>query len=435
MLSPFFHTAYDPTDLPGGSLHPLGFERGYLALAEQLLPDLTNVANAPRYHSMLCAAAELARGVNATNTREGAAERLKVVKRFEKLWAAGNALAARASGRELSGLRGISYANRAISEVGPGDSVTPDSFDLLERQVQAGGIGIYGSVAARLGLLGEGRSLRPTEGRGRQLGQAFLVGTSCPQAVRSAATEPGQSVKAGVLQTWGQSALLNRPTADAEALLLKQAANENPRRAEVLKLLKRHPQLDGESELDRLQRIRLKLPGRAADLATLLDLIQAYEGLYQHLQLVFERVLWRCRMDGVVSDSELKMDAPVGEARQRCSMLSATLLARIDSATDPGTQAVLHKLDDVRELGRAAAAAKDGAELVAVVVERHTKVQHGKFDGGRRKLPWIEPTEGGLSLTISNVGGLDRPITAPEEVAAHQYRTYAADQLNRAAHV
>ena len=51
-----------------------------------------------------------------------------------------------------------------------------------------------------------------------------------------------------------------------------------------------------------MRRIRLKLPGKAADLATLLDLIQAYEGLYQHLQLVFERVLWRCRMDGVVSD-------------------------------------------------------------------------------------------------------------------------------------
>lgn len=45
----FFLTAYDPSDLPGGSLDPLGFERGYLFLADKILPGLTNVANRPRY--------------------------------------------------------------------------------------------------------------------------------------------------------------------------------------------------------------------------------------------------------------------------------------------------------------------------------------------------------------------------------------------------
>lgn len=41
---PIFLTAYDPSDLPGGSLDPLGFERGYLCLADKILPGLTNVA-------------------------------------------------------------------------------------------------------------------------------------------------------------------------------------------------------------------------------------------------------------------------------------------------------------------------------------------------------------------------------------------------------
>lgn len=28
----FFITAYDPSDLPGGSLDPMGFDRGYLPI-------------------------------------------------------------------------------------------------------------------------------------------------------------------------------------------------------------------------------------------------------------------------------------------------------------------------------------------------------------------------------------------------------------------
>ena len=35
---PVFLTAYDPSDLPGGSLDPLGFERGSLFLADKILP-------------------------------------------------------------------------------------------------------------------------------------------------------------------------------------------------------------------------------------------------------------------------------------------------------------------------------------------------------------------------------------------------------------
>ena len=55
-----FLTAYDPVDLPGTSIDPLGFERRYLFLADKILPGLTNVANRPRYFSALCAGAYLA---------------------------------------------------------------------------------------------------------------------------------------------------------------------------------------------------------------------------------------------------------------------------------------------------------------------------------------------------------------------------------------
>ena len=54
-----FLTAYDPSDLPGTSIDPLGFERGYLFLADKILPGLTNVAAHPRYFALLCAGIHL----------------------------------------------------------------------------------------------------------------------------------------------------------------------------------------------------------------------------------------------------------------------------------------------------------------------------------------------------------------------------------------
>jgi len=48
-----FLTAYDPSDLPGSSIDPLGFERGYLYLADKISPGLTNVASRPRYFAAL----------------------------------------------------------------------------------------------------------------------------------------------------------------------------------------------------------------------------------------------------------------------------------------------------------------------------------------------------------------------------------------------
>ena len=53
---PVFWTTYDPLDLASGSLDPLGFARGYLALADRFLPSFTTVTTVPRYVSMLCAA-------------------------------------------------------------------------------------------------------------------------------------------------------------------------------------------------------------------------------------------------------------------------------------------------------------------------------------------------------------------------------------------
>ena len=96
-----------------GSLDPLGFARGYLALADRLLPSFTTVTTVPRYVSMLCAALKAVQthfrhesGMASSKVRQ---ERLKLVKAYERAWALACGLAARdgTSGAEaVGGLRG-----------------------------------------------------------------------------------------------------------------------------------------------------------------------------------------------------------------------------------------------------------------------------------------------------------------------------------------
>jgi hypothetical protein len=58
---------------------------------------------------------------------------------------------------------------------------------------------------------------------------------------------------------------------------------------------------------------------------------------------------------------------------------------------------------------------------------RHSDVQRGKFDGGRRKMPWLEVTTGRISLTMTRVGGLSGEAVSPQDIAPHPYRLAAAD--------
>src|SRR5438093_13612545 len=100
---PLFLTAYDPSDLPGGSLDPLGFERGYLFLADKILPGLTNVADRPRYFSVLCAGALIADIDISDPPRLQYRRRLDCIQQFELFWATANVLASQqASDDELS---------------------------------------------------------------------------------------------------------------------------------------------------------------------------------------------------------------------------------------------------------------------------------------------------------------------------------------------
>jgi len=171
-----FLTAFDPTDLPSMSIDPLGFERGYLFLADKILPGLTTVVDVPRYLGVLCAGMQLGEVDRGLPARRQYELRREAVLRFERLWGLACGLAARRGDMPIVGLRGLRYVEREIERLERKEEKQATArFKLLSRQAPYGVIGIYGNVASGMGLV-EWDVFDLTPGRGDPLAAAFIEG-------------------------------------------------------------------------------------------------------------------------------------------------------------------------------------------------------------------------------------------------------------------
>ena len=199
-----FLTAYDPSDLPGRSVDPMGFERGYVFLADKILPGLTNAGSRPRYFSMMCAGSYLAQTDATELPKSQYRKRLDHLLRLERFWALANVLASQSDDnepRKLAGLRGVQDAtNRAKWLIAKGQNETNGDFKMLARQVPYGAIGIYGSVADGMRLL-DRKTLMLTPDLGERLAEAFIHETSLPTSLKKAvhAAQYGPSFQFGRL--------------------------------------------------------------------------------------------------------------------------------------------------------------------------------------------------------------------------------------------
>lgn len=434
---PVFLTAYDPSDLPGGSLDPLGFERGYLLLADKILPGLTNVADRPRYFSVLCAGAFLAEVDVADPPRVQYQKRLDHILRFERFWALANVLASHDQQDEelpVSGIRGVTYASaKAGSLLRAGGNRTDSDFQLLSRQVPYGVVGIYGAVADGMRFI-DRKTLTLTPDLGERLGEDFLKHTLTPQALIKA-VQDDTDITLSKLAEWGARAHIAGETVPIEQECLAEALHCNPVRSRMAAVLFEHPFLEqDDSELRRLSRLLPDLTTQAEnrDLHEAVTAILAYEASYRLAMLGFERLLWLCRTlpSAAIEPADIAGDAVL---KRVCSELPATsqgLSSALDSATTEQFRQDLHRLEDTRRfLERAAAACVSPEALTRELMERHSDVQRGKFDNGRRKMPWLEVTAGRISLTMTRVGGLDREATTHVQITPHPYRLSSADAL------
>ncbi|MFM1770338.1 MAG: hypothetical protein RJA22_2867 [Verrucomicrobiota bacterium] len=430
-----FLTAYDPSDLPGASIDPLGFERGYLLLADKILPGLTNVASRPRYFAVLCAGVSLC-GVAADGPpREVGRARQEMLLRFERYWALGNVLA---RPERSGGVRGVTYAQNHAAEVRRrGETRISAAYRLLSRQGQYGAIGIYANVADGMRFLNRD-DFTLTPALGEVAAEAFLEETGLPASLRRAVvndTDVGWST----LADWGERAHVDAPIRPREAACLGEALHAHDMRSRMAGLLRAHPfRAEADTELARLGRIErtLQRTGEHADLREALACIRAYESCYQLAQLALERLLWICRHHAGAAATlrELGGDAILRQVRERLPAQANRWLESLDQASTPGFRENLDRLADVRRFVEiAAGSAGDHGAFVDALVSRHTDIQHGKFDHGRRKMPWLERTGDQLALTMTRAGGRHGEATAPEDIAPHPYRTAAADALLAAA--
>jgi hypothetical protein len=441
MSSPLpFLTAYDPSDLPGGSVDPLGFERGYLFLADKILPGLTNVVDRPRYFEILCAGASLVGDGSAATPRKLHAARLECVLRFERLWGLACVLASDAEGEdglELGGLRGVTYVQAHADRIRrEGRGHADARFTMLSRQIRYGAVGIYGAVAHELRFW-DRRTLSPTADLGLRLGEAFLEETGAPDSLRRAARDDGDLAVEQFLE-WGRRAHVAGRTSPSESRCLREALHRDPVRSRMADALTRHRAEDGEHELARLARAATTLKREPAnmDLREAIGAILAYEAAYRLVLLGFERMLWLAKHlpAGAVADDDLAHDPVFERVREELPPALAALTRAIDANETPHLRdAREHLMDVCVFLASAATACRSAPALADAVLNRHTDVQRGKFDRGRSKMPWLERHLGRLALTATRVGGLDFEAKEAGDVAAHPYRLLAADRFVEAA--
>lgn len=426
MSLPVFLSAYDPSDLPAASIDPLGFERGYLALADQLLPGLTNVANRPRYFSVLCAGIHLA-GIDAGSppalryrVRQDAALRI------ERFWGLANVFAATEE-RPLDGIRGITYVQSKRQQLEAAGARTTDAdYKLLLRQATYGMVGIYATVASRLRFV-DRKTFDLTPDLGQRLAEAFIAETEMPPKLRMAIASGGE-VPLARLREWGERAHISAPLASDEGKLVFEAATSDPTRRRMLGLLASNPVRSGEPELAHLARLAASLEGITADanLRAWLLTVHAFEEVYRNVLLAFEHILSRAHNTILVDD--LVTSAVLRGVQDRLPHG----VKRLETLLADRPREVTDRLRDVCEFLAAAAAARDIHELLAILLERHAAVQHSKHDRGRRKGSWLEWSGDRIGLTLTRVGRVTEGATEPEDIPAHEFRSWAGMQLIRA---
>ena len=148
------------------------------------------------------------------------------------------------------------------------------------------------------------------------------------------------------------------------------------------------------------------------------------------LYLGFERVLYLGREHMIITPRDLQHDAVLQEVCANLPGAVTAALARLDG--EGKTDQFRMNLERIRDvttfLSLSADACADPVNLVDCLLVRHTDIQHGKIDRGRRKAPWIEKQAKGLSMTMRDVGLIDNP-ESPDQVMPHPYRLASADAL------
>jgi hypothetical protein len=451
-----FWTAYDPLDLASGSIDVLGFQLGYIALANKLLPGFTTVTTSPRYVSMLCAAVGAAEaafpsaGDSAVRIRQ---TRMAGVKSYERAWALACGLAATEAAignKAVDGLRGVQYVRRRLSELsGREKSIRTSSFNLLANQVRYGGIGAYSTLLEDCHLASM-RSIMP-----RPLGTRLAESFPRPDDSMTPWDED-RPLPLDALRAWGQKCHLGDFTRDEGTCLAsalrggEEGGWEDDVRWTSLRVLANFGEDVGEEPalLDRLLAAirgggsdRLKMPAPCVrQIEASLILIRPYERLYQAVQFLFDSV-----RAAATDEPEVRLEslAPAPQCVLACEGArdaATELLDALEKAEAVHTQTAHEVRSTFAEAGIASIAEtlsrpSKGDEVLGLVLDRHRDVQQGKFHRGERKAAWVrrDPANGSVRLNSQRhqLPRSDR-YDSWDQLPWHPYRTFGARRFVKA---
>jgi hypothetical protein len=414
-----FSTGYDPLDLASDSIDPLGFLRGYLALADRLLPGFTTVTSVPRYLPMLCAGMRAAERLHPRGEDHEPAKargrRLEILRNFEKVWALACGLAEKTRGKPaIAGLRGIRYvrrfleANAAHSEINVGD------FNLLANQVRYGGIGTYGQMLEACHFADwTVLALRPL---GERLAAAF------PPPPGWSPERPNGLIAKEILRSWGEDVCCSEQMTATEAKTIRkglsgglEAERDDDVRWNCLRLLKAHGQDSGAGEdvcLNRFRSMTDQPPGgdaresmavRQLHLVSLL--IEPFEKFYQSSLFLFNEMCSRATEDPMgcllasLSESGEAANALDTARRSKEELRSEFASAEQVDAGVTAPIALAMQDSGILALADLIATADTVGAAARILLQRHAAVQSGKFDRGQQKSPslWLDNGRARLS--------------------------------------
>jgi hypothetical protein len=447
-----FWTTYDPLDLASGSLDPLGFARGYLALADRFLPSFTTVTTIPRYVSMLCAALRAVQthyrhdsGIASSKARQ---ERLSLVKSFERAWAIACGLVSRdpSIGQgAMTGLRGIRYVNRRLDTLsGREKYIQTGSFNLLSNQVRYGGIGIYSTFLEECHLASmQSFTLRP-------LGEALADAFPGPDHGIPVHEEDAR-LSLDALREWGGRAHVGAFTTEEGAILAvalrggEEADHPDHVRWAAIRLLAKLNPQPGYDEGELLRNLAIELRNGTFDefgvppicltqIGAALQILEPFEQFYQGVLFLFERIRGAASDEIEASLADLASIEPVDEANRAIRKSAADLRRSLQMARAVNPTIAVEIEAVLRESGILALAddvlrdPADASDVMRLVLRRHGQVQSGKFDKGLPKAAWTRLTDGDkvqLKAQRHRLPASQRPA-GWKDVGRHPYRTGSA---------
>jgi len=445
-----FLTAYEPLDLASNSIDVLGFQRGYIALADKILPGFTTVTTSPRYVSMLCAAIRMAQDKYPDSTAtpiQIRQQRLDAVKSYERAWALACGLASseeQIGTSAVDGLRGVQSIRRRLSALsGREKYIRTNSFSLLANQVRYGGIGAYSTFLEDCHLASmRSLNLRPL---------GIILADAFPQPAETLAVhDEEQPLSLEELQNWGRQSHLAAFSRE-EANKLREALKGGEEggwaddvRWTMLRLMAADVKREDaerillKSVLSGIQRNRfadLKLPAECVhQIQAALVIIRPYERLSQSFQFLFDTVRGAATDTTEVSLKALGKQTNVLGAYSAAKSAATELHASLDQAREINRKLAEEILTVLTDAGigvllteiNAIASASD---MLSLVLDRHRDIQQGKFDKGERKAPWVKRDTSGdkVSLTAQRhqLVVSDRK-NSWDQVPWHPYRTFGA---------